>query len=59
MPKRGGGELGFSKIPTKTLSVSPTSPKLLAISKCYEIHNNPKSLLQILTKKIHKVKCSK
>jgi hypothetical protein len=37
----------------------PTSPKLLAISECYEIDNNSKSLLQILTKQIHKVKCSK
>jgi hypothetical protein len=39
--------------------MSPNSPKLLAISKSYEIDNNPKSLLQILTKKIHKVKFSK
>jgi hypothetical protein len=39
--------------------MSPTSTKLLAISKSYEINNNPKSLLQILTKKIHKVKYSK
>jgi hypothetical protein len=53
--------LGFSKILTKdlTLSMSTTSPKLLATSKSYKIENNPKSLLQILTKKIHKVKSSK
>jgi hypothetical protein len=39
--------------------MNPTSPKILATSKSYEIENNPKSLLQILTKQIHKVKCSK
>jgi hypothetical protein len=36
--------------------MTPTSPKLLAISKYYKIDNNPKSLLHILTKQLHKVK---
>jgi hypothetical protein len=30
--------------------MSPTSLKLLALSKIYEIYNNPKSLLKLLTK---------
>jgi hypothetical protein len=52
MPKRGV-IWAFLKFLQKA------SPNLLARSKSYEIENNPKSLLQILAKQIHKVKCSK